>query len=339
MKRRDVLLGVGAVTRRRLVIATAGAMLYPLAVGAQRKPLPRIGVLTGRSARGALEGGVHGAFIAGMARLGYVDGKNIRYEWRYADGNYAELRRMSEDLVRLKVDVIVAEGSSSIGAAKAATDTIPIVMLTSGDPVGAGFVASLGRPGGNITGLTSTAMAATLKRLEILVTLVPGLKSVAALLNPNNPGAKMFLREADAAARKFNLRLIAVQAGNAQQIEAALLAASAQKADALMVQTDALFNSQSSQIAGLAAQAKIPAIYALREFLEVGGLLVYGHDVADMARRTTLYVDKILKGAKPAELPVEQPHTFQLLINLKSANALGIAVPQSLLMRANEVVR
>jgi putative ABC transport system substrate-binding protein len=327
------------MTRRRFVMAAAGAILYPLAASAQRKSTPRIGILTGRSRQGALDGGVHGAFIDGMARLGYAEGRNIGYEWRYAGGNYAELRRMSEELVRLKVDVIVAEGSSSIGAAKAATNTIPIVMLTAGDPVGAGFVASLGRPGGNITGLTSTAMAATLKRLEILVTLVPGAKSVAALVNPNNPGAKMFLGETEAAARKFNLRLIAVQAGNAQQIEAAFLALSAQKADVLMVQTDALFNSQSSQIAGLAAQAKIPAIYSLREFLEMGGLLVYGLDIADLARRSALYVDKILKGATPARLPVEQPDTFQLLINLKSANALGIAVPQSLLIRANEVVR
>jgi putative tryptophan/tyrosine transport system substrate-binding protein len=306
---------------------------------AQSGRVPRIGILTGRTSQGALDGGIHGAFIEGMARLGYVEGKNVRYEWRYAGGNYAELRRMAEELVRLKVDVIVVEGSSSIGAAKDATDTIPIVMMTSSDPVGAGFVSSLGRPGGNITGLTSRAMEATLKRLEILVTLVPGLKSVAALANPNNPGVKIFLREADAAARKFNLRLFALHAGSAQQIEAAFLALSAQKADALMVQTDALFNSQRSQIAALAAQARIPAIYALREFVEVGGLLVYGHDIADMARRAALYVDKILKGATPAQLPVEQPHTFQLLINLKSAHALGIAVPQSLLMRADEVVR
>lgn len=327
------------IARRRLVIAAAGAMLYPLAASAQRKSMPSIGILTGRSLQGALDGGIYGAFTGGMARLGYVGSKNIRYEWRYAGGNYAELRRMSEELVRLKVDVLVAEGSSSIGAAKAATDTIPIVMMTSSDPVGAGFVSSLGRPGGNITGLTSTAMAATLKRLEILVTLVPSLKSVAALVNPNNPSAKIFVREADAAARKFNLHLIALQASSAQQIEAAFVTLSAQKADGLMVQTDSMFNSQRSQIVRLAAQAGIPAIYALREFIEVGGLLVYGHDIADMARRTTLYVDKILKGAKPAELPVEQPDTFQLVINVRSANALGIGVPQSLLMRANEVVR
>jgi putative ABC transport system substrate-binding protein len=333
--------------RRALaVLAAAGpfvAGLAALAVApaalAQSGGVLRIGILTGRSPQGALDGGVHDAFVEGMARLGYVEGKNMRYEWRYAGGHYAELRRMADELVRLKVQVIVVEGSSAIGAAKAATDTIPIVMLTSSDPVGAGFISSLGRPGGNITGLTSTAMEATLKRLEILVTLVPGLRSVAALVNPNNPGAKIFLHEADAAARKFNLRLIALQAGSAQQIEAAFLAVSAQKADALMVQTDALFNSQRKQIAGLAAQARIPAIYALREFLEVGGLLVYGHDIADLARRAALYVDKILKGATPAQLPVEQPHTFQLLINLKSADALGIAVPQSLLLRANEVVR
>lgn len=324
--------------RRRIVIGVGGALLFPLAGHAQQKNTARIGILSGRSRQAAVETGIQAAFVRAMAERGYIEGKNVRYEWRYAAGDYGELRRMAEDLVRLKVDVIVAEGTSAIRPAREATRTIPIVMSTSSDPVGAGLVSSLARPGGNITGLTSTAIETTLKRVEILVMLIPGLKSVAALANPNNPSGKAFLRDADAAARGFNLRVIALQAGTIQEIESAFAAMSEQKAQALVVPTDAFFNSQRRQIVALAAKARIAAIYALREFLDVGGLLVYGHDLTDLTRRAAVYVDRILKGAKPAELPVEQPDTFQLMVNMRTANALGIAVPQTLLMRANEVV-
>ena len=324
--------------RRRIVIAIGGALLFPLVAHAQQGSTARIGILSGRSRQAAVDTGIQAAFVRAMAERGYVEGKNVRYEWRYAGGDYSELRRMAEDLVRLNVDVIVAEGTSAIRPAREATRKIPIVMSTSSDPVGAGFVSSLARPGGNITGLTSTAIETTLKRVEILVTLIPGLKRVAVLANPNNPSGKTFLRDADAAARAFNLSLIALQAGTIQEIESAFAAMSAQKAEALALPPDAFFNSQRRQIVALAAKARIAAIYALREFLEVGGLLVYGHDLTDLTRRATVYVDRILRGAKPAELPVEQPHTFELLVNLKTANALGIRVPQTLLMRANEVV-
>jgi putative ABC transport system substrate-binding protein len=327
------------VTRRRLLIALGAATLSdPLASIAQQKSMPRVGILSGRSRQAAIDGGIHGAFLKGLQDLGYVEGRTVHYEWRFAGGQYKDLRRMAEELVGLKVDVIVAEGTSSIGPAKEATGTIPIVMTTSGDPVGAGFVASLARPRGNITGLTSGAMETALKRLELLVAIVPGLTRVAVLANQNNPRGQGVLREAQSAARQFNLQVVALHAATPEEIEAAFSAMTLQKAEALLVPTDALFNTQRRQIVRLAAKARVPTIYATREFFDAGGLLVYGHDVADLTHRAAAYVDKILKGAKPGDLPVQQPGNFELLINVKTAKALGVTIPQSLLMRANEAI-
>jgi len=298
-----------------------------------------VGVLSGRSRQDAVDAGTQGAFLKGMQELGYVEGRNVSYEWRYAAGNYGELRRMADELVGLKVDVIVAEGTSAISRARQATRTIPIVMSPSSDPVGAGFVASLGRPGGNTTGLTSGGLETTLKRIELLVTAVPGLKRLAVLTNPNNPASQSFVREAQSAAQHFNARVVSLQAASAGEIEAAFSAMTREKADALLLPPDALFNSQRRQIVRLAADARIPAVYPLREYFGIGGLLVYGHDLADQFRRAATYVDRILKGAKPGDLPVEQPGKFELFVDLRTAKALGLTVPQQLLMRADDVIR
>jgi ABC-type uncharacterized transport system substrate-binding protein len=325
------------VKRRALLASLA---LAPWLARAQGK-VARVGMLSGRAPPASIDASVHGAFVRGMRELGYVEGRNVRYEWRFAGGDYGELRRMADELARLKVDVIVTEGTSSTVPARQATSTIPIVMSTSSDPVGSGFIASLARPGGNVTGLTSSQVEATLKRLELLTVVVPGLKRAAMLTNPRNLAhtEKMFLHEAQLAAQKFNVRVAAVRASTPAEIEEAFSAMTREKAEALIVLPDALFNTQRRQIVGLAAQARIPAIYSIREYLEAGGLLVYGHDIADMNRRAATYVDKILKGAKPAELPVEQPSQFELLVNLKTAKALGITIPERLLIRANEVIR
>lgn len=326
------------MTARRQLLLALGLLAVPGISRSQPKGGARVGVLSGRSRQGAIDAGLHGAFLQGMQDLGYVEGRNVHYEWRYAAGRYGELRRMAEELVQLKVDVIVAEGASSIGPARQATRTIPIVMSTSGDPVGAGFVVSLARPGGNTTGLTSSGVETTLKRLELLVAAVPGLTRVALLTNRTGPSSTAFLREAQLAAPKLNVQVIALQISSAEELEAAFSAMAREKAGALMVPPDAMFNSQRRQIVELAAKARIPAMYALREYSAIGGLLVYGHDVAEQSRRAATYVDKILKGAKPGDLPVEQPR-LALLVNLRTAKTLGLAIPQQILMRADEVIR
>ena len=323
--------------RRRLLAYLAGG-LAASALPARGQSGPRVGILSGRSRQAAMDTGIHGAFVKGMQELGYVEGRNVRYEWRYAEGDYAELRRMAEELVRLKVDVIVAEGTTATAPAKQATRTIPIVMSTSSDPVGAGLVASLARPGANITGLTSTALDATAKRLELLAAVVPGLSRVAALANQDNPSGAAFLREAQAAAGQFNLRILPFNAETPDAIERAFSTMVQERAQALIVTTDAFLFSHRRQIVNLTAKARLPAIFPTRDFHDIGGLLIYGHSVADMSRRAAGYVDKILKGAKPADLPIQQPDKFELLVNLKTAKALGLTIPQHLLMRANEVI-
>jgi putative ABC transport system substrate-binding protein len=305
----------------------------------QRSNIPVVGILSGRSRAAAIDTGVQDAFLRGMRELGYVEGRNIRYEYRYAGGRYDDLRRYAEELVRLKVDVIVGTGASAIAPAKDATSTIPIVMTNASDPVGSGFVASLARPGGNVTGLSSIAVEATPKRLELLVTTIPGLHRVALLTNPNNRATKFFVREVHAAAPRFKLHIVSVQAGTAEEIEAAFSLMMREKVQAFVPASDSLFINQRHQIVGLAAKSRLPAVFPNREYFAAGGLMAYGIDTADMHRRAATYVDKILKGAKPGDLPVEQPDKFELLVNLKTAQELGVTIPYALVMRANEVVR
>ena len=300
--------------KRRIFIAAMCAA--PLASIARQESLPRVGILSGRSRQVAIDAGIHGAFLKGMQELGYVEGRNVRYEWRYAEGNYADLRRMANELVQLKVDVIVTEGTTATGPAKQATRTIPIVMSTSSDPVRAGFVASLARPGGNITGLTSTALA-----------------------NQDNPSGVAFLREAQGAAGQFNLQILPFHAETPEGIERAFSSMVREKAQAVIVTTDAFLQTRARQITALAVKSRLAAIFPIREYHEAGGMLTYGHSTVHMTRRAAGYVDKILKGAKPADLPIQQPDKFEFLVNLKTARTLGIAIPHSLLVRADEVIQ
>ena len=323
--------------KRRIFIAAMCAA--PLASIARQESLPRVGILSGRSRQVAIDAGIHGAFLKGMQELGYVEGRNVRYEWRYAEGNYADLRRMANELVQLKVDVIVTEGTTATGPAKQATRTIPIVMSTSSDPVRAGFVASLARPGGNITGLTSTALDITAKRLELLAAAVPGLSRVAALANQDNPSGVAFLREAQGAAGQFNLQILPFHAETPEGIERAFSSMVREKAQAVIVTTDAFLQTRARQITALAVKSRLAAIFPIREYHEAGGMLTYGHSTVHMTRRAAGYVDKILKGAKPADLPIQQPDKFEFLVNLKTARTLGIAIPHSLLVRADEVIQ
>jgi putative ABC transport system substrate-binding protein len=298
-----------------------------------------VGILSGRSRQAAVDSGNHGAFLERMRELGYVEGRSVHYESRYAGGDYAELRRMAGELVRLNVDVIVAEGTTAIDPLRQASATIPIVMATSADPVGSGLVASLGRPRGNVTGLTSSGIEATAKRIELLVAALPGLSRVALLVNPDSRTHPTVLREARSAAGKFKVKVIDLRAGSPEGLESAFVAMRRERAGAVIVPADAFFNSQRRQIVDLAAKNRIPALYTLREFFDAGGLFVHGVDLTDLYRRAASYVDKILKGAKPGDLPVEQPDKFELLVNLRAAKALGLTIPQNFLMRADEVSR
>jgi ABC-type uncharacterized transport system substrate-binding protein len=279
------------------------------------------------------------SFLQGLRELGYVDGQTIAIKFRFGDGKPERLSGLAAELVRLKVDVIVATAQASTEAARRATGTIPIVFAVVGDPVAVGLVASLARPGGNVTGLASVAPDVVGKQLELLKEVAPGLSRVAFLQNPNNPGHPVVLRQAEAAARTLGLQLHAVQARTPAEIDAAFAAMRSQRSGGVLVGRDALVLQQRAQIAALAAKSRLPAVYGFRENAEAGGLMAYGANVSAMYRRAATYVDKILKGAKPADLPVEQPTKFELVINLKTAKALGLTIPQSVLGRADEVIR
>ena len=278
------------------------------------------------------------AFRQGLHELGYVEGQNIAIEYRSAEGKSERLPGLAAELVRLKVDVIVAASPPATEAAKQATSTIPIVFAVSGDPVAAGLVASLARPGGNITGLASISPELVGKELELLKAVAPKVSRVAVLQNPNNAGHALTLRQAEGAARALGVQLQVLKARTPSEIEAAFAAMSSQRAGGVLVLRDALFIAQRTQIAALAAKRRLPAVYGLREEAEAGGLMAYGASVPHMFRRAATYVDKILKGAKPADLPIEQPTKFELVINLKTAKALGLTIPQSLLRQADQVI-
>jgi putative tryptophan/tyrosine transport system substrate-binding protein len=277
------------------------------------------------------------SFRQGLRELGYVEGQNITIESRWAEGKYDRYPALAGDLVRLKVDVIVTVGGAATQAAKQATRTIPIVMSVVIDPLGGGLVPSLARPGGNVTGL-SVMTELVGKQLEVLKEVVPKLSRVAVLMNPANPGSLPQLREAEVAARALALRLQTLEARVPQEIDSAFAAITRERAGALVVLADAIFTNQVRQIAELAVKSRLPSIYGLREYVEAGGLMVYSPNTLELERRAATYVDKILKGAKPANLPIEQPTNFDLVINLKTANVLGLTIPPSLLLRADQVV-
>jgi len=318
-----------------LILALAFAVLAaPLAAPAQQPPgkTARIGFL------GDVPAFLDEAFRQGLRELGYVEGQNITIEHRAPDWKYERLPALAADLVRLKVDVIVAASPPATEAAKQATSTIPIVFTVVGDPVAAGFVASLARPGGNLTGLATIGPELVGKQLEMLKAVAPKVSRVAVLLNPDQQGHRLGVRQAEGAARAFGVQLQIVEARTPAEIDAAFTAMRSQRAGGVLVLRDAVFRAQRAQIVGLAAKSRLPAVYGLREEAEAGGLMAYGASVPENFRRAATYVDKILKGAKPADLPVEQPTKFELVINLKTAKALGLTIPPSLLSRADQVI-
>ena len=268
-----------------------------------------------------------------------MEGKNIVIEWRHADGRTDRLPRLAAELVRLNMDVIVSGGSTATRAAKEATSTIPIVMAQDNDPVGNGFVVSLARPGGNITGLATLRTELSGKRLELLKEIVPKLSRVAVIGSSTNPGNPQSLKETDAAAAAFGVKLQYLDVRGSNDIEIAFQEATKGHADAILVLASPVLNSRRSQVVELAAKSRVPAIYDRRDFGELGGLVSYGTSVVDLDRRAATFVDKILKGSKPADLPVEQPTKFELVINLKAAKQIGLIIPQRVMARADRVIR
>jgi putative ABC transport system substrate-binding protein len=326
--------------RTFMAMLTGGIVVAPLAAEAQQAAkVARIGylALNRAAAPDVLE-----AFLQGLRDLGYVEGRNLVIEYRDAEGKPERLPALAAELVALKVEVIVAPGTLAALAAKQATRTIPIVFPSVGDPVTDGLVTSLARPGGNVTGLSPFGEELVGKRLELLTQAVPGVSRVAVLWQPGavpERTEKDILKGADVAARALGVRPQFVEARGPADFDRAFSDMTRVRASALTVLPYAMFINERRHLVDLAAKNRLPAVYGLREFVDAGGLMAYGPDRADMYRRAATYVDKILKGAKPGDLPVEQPTKFELVINLKTAKALGLTIPQSLLQRADEVIR
>ena len=325
--------------KKKNTVFTLCAMLVPLCLPAEAQQptkIPRIGYLAPSSL--SINPARTEAFRQGLRELGYVEGKNIDIEWRSPEEKADRLPALVAELMRLNVDVIVTGGSSVTRAAKEATSTIPIVMANDGDPVGNGFVASLARPGGNITGLSSLAPELSGKRLELLREIVPKLSRVAVIGTSTNPANGQAVRETELTAAAFGVQLQSLDVRDPKDIETAFRAASKGRAEAVLMFAGPVFSSQR-KIADLAVKSRLPAMYINTEFVEVGGLMTYGVNRNDLARRAATFVDKILKGAKPADLPVEQPTKFELIINLKAAKQIGLTIPPNVLARADRVIK
>jgi putative ABC transport system substrate-binding protein len=326
MRRREFVASVGAIG--------GTAVAWPLGVRAQHQPMPVIGFLSAITSYGPFLV----AFRKGLADAGYVEGENVAIEYRWAEGRYDQLPELASELVRRQVAVIVAAGGNqSARAAKAATTTVPIVFY-SGDPVAEGLVSSLNRPGGNMTGMSTFAPALGGKRVDLLRELLPGVSALAMLINPNYAPAAAEAAETENAARALGHKLSVFKASSEGGIEAAFATLAQQRPDALIVGADPFFNSRREQLATLAVRNSILAIYVWREFVVAGGLMSYGDDFADGYRQLGIYVGRILKGANPADLPVIRPTKFELVINLKTAKALGLKFPPTMLATADEVI-
>ena len=322
--------------RRELMLILAGSALAPLRTARAETRMPVIGFLD--SAGAGPSDMASAAFHQGLSETGYVEGRNLAIEYRWADGHYDRLPALAADLVDRKVDVIVTVGGSlSAQAAKTATTTIPVVFSTGGDPVANGLVASLARPGGNLTGLSITAINLMPKRLELVSELVPQATVAALLINPTE-GNQAVKDAMERATRAKGMRLRVLEASTEDQIDAAFVILAQLQAGVLIVSPNSFFNSQSRQLVALAARYAVPAIYHLRFYAEAGGLISYGAKVAAIQYQLGVYVGKILNGTKPADLPVQEPTKFELVINRKTANALGLTVPPALLARADEVI-
>jgi putative ABC transport system substrate-binding protein len=321
-----------------LLLANAILASSHLAEAQQPGKLPRIGYLAGATPSGV--SARTEAFRQGLRELGYVEGKNIAIEWRFAEGKLDRLAGLAAELVRLKVDIIVSGGADVTLVVKEVTVTIPIVMTQDRDPVGSGFVASLARPGRNITGLSLLSPELSGKRLELLKEIVPKLARVAVFGTSTRPGSALDLKEIELAAGVLGVKLQYSDVLNPKDIETAFRAASKGQADGVLMNVSGpVATSRRTEIAELAVKSRLPVIYTRQEYVEDGGLLSYGVSIKDLDRRAATYVDKILKGAKPADLPVEQPKKFEFIINLKAAKQIGLTIPPNVLARADRVIR
>jgi len=319
------------------VVLAFGLVLAPLAAVAQQKAMPVIGVLSTGSPS-ASSNPFMDAFRQGLSEAGYVEGQNVAIEYRWAEGHYDRLPALAADLVGRKVDLIMAPTPPSALAAKSATSTIPIVFRGGYDPVGGGLVASLARPGGNLTGVSVIGDELTAKRLELLSELVPRARVIALLMNPNNASAERVIRDVQEAARTKGLQLHVLKASSESEIDTAFASLVQLHAGALVVGGDPFLTSRREQLVALASRRAVPSIYMWREFVASGGLISYGPSLTSAFRLVGHYAGKVLKGAKPADLPVQQPTKFELVINLKTAKALGLPIPQSVLLRADQVI-
>jgi putative tryptophan/tyrosine transport system substrate-binding protein len=325
---------------KKITVITLCATLFALCFSAEAQQpakVPRIGLLSPFSPSAAALW--HQAFLQGLRDLGWVEGKNISIEYRYAEGRRDRLPDLVADLVRLKVDIIIASVNTDALVAKKATRTIPIVMASAGDPVATGLVDSLARPGGNITGLSQMAPEMAGKRLELLKEIVPKLSRVAVLWNPQGTTSTLNWKEIQLPARELGVQLHSLEVQSLNDFDKAFEDATRARAGALSIMPDQLFAGNLKRIADLAVKSRLPSIFHLSEFADSGGLVAYGPDRSDQFRRAATYVDKILKGTKPADLPVEQPMKFEFVINLKTAKQIGLTIPPNVLARADRVIR
>lgn len=328
---------MGAVFARGLIlILIVGLLTVPLTPEAQAPKIPRIGFLGSSGDRAKIR---LGALEQALRELGYVDGKTINIEPRYASGDFDKLPALAAELVRLHVDLIVAEGAPAALAAKRATATIPIVMGNAADPVGTGLVASLTRPGGNVTGLSDFNEGVVTKRLELLRDIVGPVSRVAVLWNPTNPTNPLQMKEIETAARSMSVALLSLPVKTPEDIDRAFDAMRKERLDGLLTVGDPMLGTHRRKMADLAVRNRVPSIHGTSEYVDAGGLVSYGTNFNDLYRRAAVYVDRILKGAKPADLPVEQPTTFELIVNLKAARQIGLAIPQSILYRADRLLQ
>ena len=322
--------------RRKLIVALgASALATPFASFAQQSgKVPRIGFLD----PGSRDSGLYGAFLGGLREFGYVDGKSIAIETRFANGAIERLPALAQELADLKPDLLIAQSTPGVRAMIATKTTLPIIMVAVGDPVANGFIAALGRPGGRVTGLSTMTSDVSPKLMEMLKTFIPKLARVAVLVNPANANSTLSLKNIQGVAQQFKLTVVSVNAPTAGDIDSAFAAMARERPGAIVVPGDPLFRLHAPQIAALALRAKLPVAGTNAELAEAGGLLSYGASFTDIYRRTAAYVDKILKGAKPGDIPVEQATKIDLVINGKTAKALGFKIPQSLLISADRVI-